>query len=293
MTTKTITRTVLGATLQTNNLLGKPHTLIKHSTLNEKFSINPPAIGSDTELLPNQKPVIQCLVIGNGGHGVTNIESGQIPFTYPKQHRSTDFALFNHIPFAMKDIMAGEDISGGTFDRNRYCLRKEISVEGVLYAVYYGRRLINVDQTNVVITHFVSENGEIISTEPFVPTSGNLSPVAPAPPNDEVVITTADYIAISAVLPILLDTDDIAELKNVANILYGNEDLAIISELGVCTGYNQSVAITTGGGTINEVLGCQIFTHVVTYHAASHVNNGLSINLELGATEPLLALSNG
>ena len=288
MTTKTVTRTVLGAYLQTHNLLGKDLTLMPHSTLNEKFDIlNPATAGNGVGA--GERSTLKCLVIGNGGHTViTGADS--IPYTAPYQHRSIDFALFKHIPFAMRDINAGEDVTSGTFIKSNYCLRKEETHEGVLYAVYYGRRILNPQAIDITVKHFVTENGEITVSEDFVPTFENqLEPTPPAIPNENVVTTTADYIAVSAILPLILGPDEIEELKNVAQILYGNEDLAIISEIGVCTGIDKDVP-----GSIpvfTDVKCCQIFTHIVTYHAASHVNNGLEINLELGATEPLLALA--
>lgn len=288
MTTKTVTRTVLGAYLQTHNLLGKDLTLMDHSTLNEKFDIlNPATPGNGVG--PGERSALKCLVIGNGGHTViTGPDS--IPYTAPLQHRSTDFALFKHIPFAMRDIVAGEDVTSGTFVKSNYCLRKVENHDGTDYAVYYGRRINNPQAIDITVKHFVTEDGEVISNVDFVPTfEDQLEPVPPALPNENVVTTTADYIAVSAILPLILGPDEIEELKNVAMILYGNEDLAIISEMGVCTGIDMAVPASVP--VFTDVKCCQIFTHIVTYHAAAHVNNGLEINLELGATEPLLALS--
>lgn len=288
MTTKTVTRTVLGAYLQTHNLLGKKLNLLDHSTLNEKFGIlNPLSNPSFGVVTGEGNPTLKCIVIGNGGHTViTGPDS--IPYTAPYQHRCTDFALFKHIPFAMRDIAAGEDAAVvGTFVRNDYCLRKEEIHGGINYAVYYGLRITDPQSTNITIKHFVTEDGEIVLTENFVPTfDENLEPVPPALPNENVIVTTADYIAVSAILQLILTPDKIEELKNVAMVLYGNEDLAIISEMGVCTGTDWPLVSPVG---YSEVKACQIFTHIVTYHAASHVNNGLDINLELGATEPLLS----
>ena len=288
MTTKTVTRTVLGAYLQTHNLLGKDLTLLPHSTLNQKFDILNPAIPGN-DISPGQRPTIKCLTIGNGGHTVITGSDG-IPYTSPQQHRSTDFALFKHIPFAMRDIVAGDDVTSGTFVKSNYCLRKEETHDGTLYAVYYGRRVNNPALLDVTVKHFVTDNGVIITDESFVPNATNqLSPVPPSLPVGGAVSTIADYIAISSILPLVLGPDEIEELKNVAQILYGNEDLAIISEIGVCTGIDAPIVGSVP--LFTDVKCCQIFTHIVTYHAAAHVHNGLEINLEMGATEPLLSLS--
>lgn len=288
MTTKTVTRTVLGAYLQTHNLLGKDLTLMPHSTLNEKFDIlNPATPGNGVGV--NERSTLKCLVIGNGGHTVV-VGPDSIPYTSPHQHRSTDFALFKHIPFAMRDINAGEDQDSATFTKSNFCLRKEETHDSTLYAVYYGYRIQNPQAIDITVKHFVTEDGVITVNEDFVPTfESQLEPTPPAVPNENVVTTTADYIAISAILPLILGPDAIEELKNVARILYGNEDLAIISEIGVCTGIDKLQP--SGGIGFYDVKCCQIFSHIVTYHAASHVNNGLEINLELGATEPLLSLA--
>lgn len=284
MSTKTITRTILGAMLQTNNLLGKPHVVLANTTMNEKFGI----LASET-LNPGEVPSIKCLVAGNGGHSLI-VGADSIPYTSPKQHRCTDFALFNHIPWAMRDIVAGEDVTSGTFTKSRYCLRREETHASVLYAVYYGIRLDNINEVLPAMKHIVIEGGDITSEVVFLPEPANLSPVAPDPINESITVTSADYIAVSAILELLLTPDDIAELKNMALIKYGNEEMAVISEIGVCTAVDKVVPASFPAFT--DVKACQIFSHLVTYHAAANMNNGLENDLELGATEPLLAISN-
>lgn len=287
MTTKTVTRTVLGAYLQTHNLLGKTLNLLDHSTLNEKFGILSPLANDDYYILDGERnPTLKCIVIGNGGHTVI-VGPDSIPYTSPYQHRCTDFALFNHIPFAMRLLPAEDGEVVGTFVRADYCLRKEEEHGGDMYAVYYGMRIPNPEDTNITIKNFTVIAGETQPPTNFVPTfEDNLEPTPPELPDEGVITTTADYVAVSAILQLILTPDKIEELKNVAQILYGNEDLAIISEIGVCTGADWDL---NSPANFTEVKACQIFTHIVTYHSASHVNNGLDINLELGATEPLLS----
>ena len=48
-----------------------------------------------------------------------------------------------HIPFAMRDIVAGDDVTSGTLLNLIIALRKEETHDGTLYAVYYGRRVNN------------------------------------------------------------------------------------------------------------------------------------------------------
>jgi hypothetical protein len=84
----------------------------------------------------------------------------------------------------------------------------------------------------------------------------------------------------------MMDDFDIAEIINAVKIIYGDEDLAIISEIGMCS---VVTVLTTGNATINfnEVVGCQIHSHMKGINLLQFVNKELGKNYDVGATEPL------
>lgn len=276
------TRTVYGAYIQTCLLLGVPPVYPEHSTLNEKFGIQ-------SGVLPTseQFPRLRYYTIGNKGHQLVVGAQG-IPKPEPVQHRATDAALFGHLPFVLRPV--ANDLTAG--ERARYALRREETHEGVRYAAYYLRRM---DMTNVVpAMEYKVVSGGTEQTSPFVPNSSNLNPTAPQVNNTGVNVTSGDYVSASGRLGLIINEAEAAELLNVAKVIYDDEGYAIISEIGLCTGVDKVVQVTSSaGGTFNfnEAIGVQIATHVSGMYPMVFSNTGVTIALNVGATEPLLALN--
>jgi len=273
-----ITRTIYGSALQTSLLLGLDYVPEANSTLNEKFDIQ-----ADLTFNPGDVPKVGFYCIGNGGHRVISGADG-IPYTSPVNHRASDAGLFNHIPFVMREL--NNDLS--VEERDKYALRKIITVDTVDYIAYYLKRM---DLTNVVqnLQHTTVTAGTQ-STTPFVPNNGNLSPLQPELPNTGVITTNGDFLTSSAIMNVDFNEKDVEELVNVSLILYGTEDRAVISEVGLCSGVDRVVNVATslGNTNIRETLGVQIATHITGYYPVGYTNKGFNLQIEAGATEPLL-----
>lgn len=272
-----ITRTVWGASLQTSLLLGLPYNPQENTTLNEKFDVEP---GAD---LQGTIPHVKYLCIGNGGHRVIQGADG-IPYTSPINHRASDAALFNHLPFVLRE--ASNDLTIN--QRAKYALRKREIINNRPYIAYYLKRM---DLTNVSMSLQHTNVVEGNSTEtPFEATNGNLNPDHPELPNDGVITTDGNYLTSSAIVPVIFDSDDVAELVNVARILYDNEQRAAISEIGLCSGVDRTVTGELNGDQFNyrEALGVQIATHITGYYPVGYTNQGFELQIEAGATEPML-----
>ena len=277
-----ITRTVYAASVQTNLFLKTAQAYPENSTLNEKFGINSRILPAATDT-----PSLSCYCIGNRGHQSV-IGAEGIPKTEPVQHRATDAALYGHIPFVMRPI--NNDLS--QTDRAKYALRLEEVHDGVRYAVYYARRL---DKTNTVTQMQIKtvSNG-VETTTPFVPNSSNLNPTPPVIASSGVNTTDGSYVSAVAALTISITEAEAAEIINVAKVLYGDEGYAIISEIGLVTGVDKVVQITSTAGnfTMNEVIVAQIASFAPAMIPLNFNPTGADIVLNVGATEPLLALSN-
>lgn len=274
-----IVRSAYGAHLQTAQLMKLAYSLTPNTTLNEKFNIQPTA-----GLNANEMPAVQYVAIGAGGHGMEISGNDSLPVPKPLMHRPTDAALYKHLPFVLRPVT--NDIDATT--RERYALRKVVTIDNDDYVAYYLRRMDLTGVTPQMQLKNITNNVE--TTQPFVPTASNLSPVAPAIIGGGAVPTTGDFVLSSALINFILDAQDMAEIINAANITYGSEDFAIISEIGLCSGVERIVgAVDHLGAPFNyqEVIGVQICTHITTFHALRFNTGGINTQFDVGATEPL------
>ncbi len=279
-----ITRTIYGSRLQTALLLGLPYTAVPNTTLNEKF-----AVQSGVAPNNNAVPRVCYFGIGNGGHRNLAGADG-IPYTSPIQHDPGDAALYRHLPFLLRDPNNDLDAT----QRLKYGMRKQIVVGGLNYIAYYLKRL-ELNNVEPVMMHNTVQEGTTTSV-PFVPTSANLNPVPPAIPPTGVVTTNGDYLSTSAVLRLDFSAQDVAELVNVAKLMYDNELLAVISEICLVAAVPQIVTAQGPGNTqfnYTEAIAAQITTHITSHYSVGSTNQGFDFGLELGATEPLLGIATG
>lgn len=279
---KTITRTILGSALQTAKFQGLPYPILPNTTLNEKFDIQ-----------ASEKPASNVYIdtkyfcIGIGGHR-TQIGADSVPFISPIQHRASDLALFKHVPFVLREL--NNDLTAA--QRDKYALRRVETHNGRNYAAYYLKRLVQTN-TTVAMKRTVNNNG-ISTTQPFVPTSANLNPPQPEISPTGVVTTSGDYLSVASVTPIVFDANDVLELLEVARVLYDNEEMALISEIGLCAGIDKTVQGQGTGNTVfnyKEAIGVQLVSHLTTYYPMSFLNDGFETQIELGATEPLIGVN--
>ena len=278
-----ITRTVYGAQLQTCLLLNLPLSILPNTTLNEKFGVLPTVSISTTD-----KPAMKYVSIGNGGHKtVTGAEGISAP--YPVQHNPTDSSLFKPIPFVLRDV--SNDLTNA--ERASYGLRRLETHDGKPYIAYYLKRL---DYSDVVAKlTFKTVLNNITTTTDFIPNQSNLDPTPPPLSSTGVNVTTGSYIAATAKVPFILTESEIKELLDVATIIYGNDNLAIISEIALCSGVDKVVAVDAGGPApfnMTEAIGVQVVTFISTFFSCKFDNSGISILLDCGASEPLFSLTN-
>lgn len=279
---KSIQRTVLASSLLTAKLLGLPHDLVPYTTLNEKLGIQSGVTGDATVT-----PTMKYWAIGDMGHKFTPGANGR-PYTTPVQHRPTDFAAFGQIPFVLR--LPTDDLSPTL--RANYGLRRTEVHNGTTYVAYYAKRL---DLTDSVVTmqHVVIQDGTTTVTA-FTPNEGNLNPTQPTVSPTAINLADGEYVMASAPVNIEYTQFDAAELMNVAKILYGDENQAVISEIMLCTGIDKPIGITTGTGNqnFNEVIMCQAYTHITAYYAIGFANQGFEFTVDIGFTEPLAAEGN-
>ena len=278
-----ISRTIYGAYLQTCQHLNLPWAMKDHSTLNEKFGIQS-GIRPPADTLPN----LAYFAIGNGGHTI-GVGNGIVPITKPLQHQSTDAACFNHLPFVLRE--ANNDLT--PTQQARYALRRQETHNNVTYFAYYLRRL---DESNLIPSmQTQTQDGQgNVSVVDFIPTSDNLNPKPQQLSSTGVNSLAGVTESVSARLDLSFTADDVTELLNVANILWQDEAYAVISEIAMVSGVDKIIS-AGGSGTaafnFNEVIAAQVCSFISCFFPAQFSNTGMTIRVDVGATEPLLKLS--
>lgn len=276
---QTVTRTIYGSALQTSQLLGLPYVIPANTTLNERFNIEA------TSVIPaDVYPKLKFFSIGTGGVKLV-AGAGGLPRTEQVQHRATDAACYAPLPFILRP--AGNDLTA--LERTKYALRKQETHNGDSYIAYYLKR-IDMTGVSVSLESRTITNGNTTSV-PFVPGSSNLVPVPPVLPNAGANVVTSEYITCSAKLALNFTPQECQELLDVSTIIYGNEDYAIISEFGICSGEDKVIALPSGGGNFKEAIGVQVMSIINTYNAVLYSQGGINGLFDIGVNDVLLNLA--
>lgn len=272
-----VTRTCYAAYLQTSKYLGlSPFRVLPHTTLNEKFNIQ-----SGISPAANEIPNVRYLVIGNMGHYTVLGPDGSYETTN-FIHRANDAALYNQIPFVMREV--GDDIPADR--RDQYCLRTIENVGGKNYIVYYARR-INMTGIQPQLLELEVING-IITATPYTPTVDDLNPKPPVISNTGTVIGSNKTVSASAIVKVSLSAEEIRDITNAYRIRTGSTKSPTISEMGLCSGVDRRVTAAGSNFQYNEVIACQVNVFIATNHPVGYNSSGLDITLDIGGVEPML-----
>ena len=272
-------RTAYGANLQDCLYFGLPYSAPLHSTLNEKLNILP-TVAVDSQTIPT----VKYFAIGCGGHKA-GVGTNNLVYMQPVPHKTRDSALYNQVPFVLR--LPNNDLTAT--EQANYRFRTLVQLNGTTYVAYYLRKL-DLSSVQSQMTYNAVSNG-VTTTTNFAPTSSDLNPTPPDLNPDGTYVTTGDYISVLAAVGIVFTPDDVAELLNVFNILYGSENYAIISEIALCSGVDKTVSGTFNGVTSNylEAISVQICNFIASIYALQFNNTGINITANVGSTEPMLA----
>lgn len=277
-----IVRTPWGARVQNSLLIDMPLVVDPNTSLNTKFGAQ-----TGVALQSADRSTMKFACIGNGGHRMV-MGPNNIPIPKSIQHKCTDAALFNHLPFVLR--LPSNDL--GANDRAKYAMRVGEVHGGISYIAYYLKRL---DKSSLISAlELKAVTGGVTTTTNYASSSANLNPSPPELDSNGVNVVTGDYLSITTKLPFSMTEAETTELLNVSNILYGTDDAAIISEIGFVTGVDKQITVNPGTGnqfTFNEVIGAQIATFLSQFIAVKFNNGVVNIVVDFGATEPLLDIA--
>lgn len=241
---RSFVRYAVGAKFQLCKALGSPIIPDENSTLNEAINIS--------EIIPYQPAIptagmemaddynyqtdsanvkLQYLAIGNGGHYyVTNATHG-IPKTLTRPHLARHTGLFNWMPFVVREV--GDDLTAD--QRLNYRMRKIVNISGVNYICYFLRKH-DLSQSSIV-QRLVKKDQGVKTSTPYTPTINDLNPDS-AEING---INDGTYIQTYVQTTLSFDSVEAEWLRNAAAVWFGDPDLAIISEIAICSGVDKPI----------------------------------------------------
>ena len=204
---------------------------LMNTTLNYKYNMQPAE-------LPAEPPKIAYFGIGT--RGFKNLDDGNLAAPFIPSASNLD--LYEPLPFRVVPI--DSDLTPA--DRAKYRMRILKTIGGESYWCYYLKKLAIIDnrvkiiQTNV--TTGEEEELEVLDSNFLTPTPGDTSAEGTS------VATTKVSVALTANLQITGE-----EVLEAVNVIYnGNMLRAVVSEIGIYTGRDQTVAASDGiGGTFN------------------------------------------
>lgn len=273
-----IVRTVYSGYLQSCQLWGLPFEMVPFTTLNEKFDIMKGIAPTNLEM-----PRMRYIALGRGGH-TYQMDADGTPIPLPKQHKATDAAAFNHIPFVLREVTNDLTLA----QRGLYGLRREEEHNGVRYYAYYLRRVDLNGVTPKMLLRTVNDDSTV-TTLPFVPNSDNLNPPPQDLANEGVNVLAGQYVTTSSLISFIFTAADVKEILDAANILYGDRRKGLVSELMLVSGVDKVTQVTSNAAQINfnEVICAQVCSFVSCFYQLIYHTRGFDITLDGGSTEPL------
>lgn len=276
----TTTKTIYGGMLQTCNFLGKQYIPANNTTLNEIWNIHDQAA-----VAVNDRFVAEYFSIGHGGHRYITGAEG-IPYLKSLPHKGTDGSLYRPLPFLLRPI--NDDI--GPTERARYGMRVPVEIEGVWYWAYYLRRLdLSTTTPQMKITTITDG---VASDVAFVPDNSTLTPAQPEMSNTGVISTDGRYITVSAIVSVIMNAEEIAELINAVEIMFGVPELSMISEIGIVSAIRKAVPLLDenlaeqSGLTYYEALRATLVNYVGADFNANLNRDQFSMTLDMGTSDP-------
>jgi len=274
---KKIQRSLTTNDLIVHQYLKRPYPLYENSTINQLLKIQ-----ENAELSDGEYPYINAITIGIKGHVIeTSTAGGGYPSS--RRHQATDTTLRQHIPFVLRKL--NDDLSEE--QRRFYGLRRIEKHMGEDHVAYYAKDL-DLSGVTVQKKALKMREGKLESETTFNFSSENQSPAIPEESLDLIdALKNGDSIRTSGMTKIVLDSFDLSELINVFKIKFGDDEGALISEIGYCTSVRRIVSVPGADGeniAFSEMVGCQVGTFVSQFHKIESKDDIIDLSMDFGAT---------
>lgn len=276
-----VTRTIYGAFVQSCQFNGAPYTALPNTTLNQKFNVIP-----DTHTSAEVVPDLKYFGIGIGGIKM-ELGADGIYIPTPILFAPDQASLYKPIPFLMRPL--NSDVAANV--RSKYRMRAIVTYNNIQYVAYYLKML--PDSSSPPQIQLMNVNNGTTNSYPYTPSVDVLNPTPPTVNSQSQNVTVANYLSVSNQLPLSLIAEDIEEIQNSCNIIYGDPNYAVISEIALCTGvdYANTASINGVSTGYTEAIDVQVSSYVQDLFALQFSNTEVDLVLDIGSTEPLLVLS--
>ena len=248
--------------------LGLNYKPLINTTLNEKFIIEARHEFDDGV---NHLPTINVLTIGTDFNELNTDMNVLKLKTSP--HSPLDASLFNHIPFYLRKLSEVDAFPVS----DRYVLRKNVVINDETYLACYGyfvddivykgdiTRYANIDTDYVNISKVDTNDGSFLNPVPR--------------DNVELDIQPDSFLGTFFKMYFYFNEDELNEILHVFDVLYPDEPLKRITELGICS----SIMLEDK----NEVVWCGIEYFLDTDYDIEEActNTFLEFYVEIGNSE--------
>lgn len=269
-------RTLFMLDLDIHRTLGYRYKPLENTTLNEKFAVLVDTLPENLDTYP----VVGYWAIGTGGEIILE-DSKNYVFN---EHAPIDGALFNHVPFIMRELT--QDLTKE--EKENYRMRVIETHNGKEYACYYLRKVASKELKQIFYSvRTLVDNITKEQTPILTPLDLTAEPVLNPTPAHRVLnyknMKDVEYVAYLNKVILSLTNADFKELDNVLKIRQLNVDY--ITEIGLCSG------IEVNALDYPELIYTQVMFHVgVTLSMLTGLSKktGTNIIIELGGMEPFL-----
>jgi len=261
-TTKTI-YSIIQDTYRTYGRIYKP---LPNTTLNEKFGIT-------TDIIFEKNPVLSYYAIGLDYEDMLEDSDANIDNV---RHEIYDGSLFRHAPLIARKKSIGFTLN--ELDKYRMFVEKDINGETYIFA--FVKVIDTIYDSDKILLATSTDNNEpelsVFSTE-------NTNTLNPTPKTrDDVLDSTIDYLTFKMYATVILDADELDELRNASKLLYGDDVNVSLGEVGFISG------IDLTNGSNKELYNATIEYFVKVQHLLddNEITDVFKKSVEIGGMTP-------
>ena len=267
-------KTMYGIDIEEHRKFNLHYTPILNTTLNEKFGVY-----VNDSIPVGQWPIISAYAIGIGGNKTVDV-AGEYNYS---EHGPLDAALFQHIPFIIRE--ASQDLTAT--ERAKYRMRVIEKINNREYIAYYLKNIsapelkegfhvirtqkYDTNEDSTIMNNLDTTNKSYLNPKPM------LKKLTYNNKYDLQYITKLSKLTFSLTIPEMEELENVFKIKDL--------DTNTITELAICSGVDKDV--TYG----KELISAQIYFHLgVTYDITQQllINKQLIQSINLGGLEPIL-----
>ena len=251
-----------------------------NTTLNEKFNILPRYKFNDGK---KRYPTMNTLVIGIDKHNP--LYANNKLKLKRGQHRPTDAALFNHVPFYLRPL---NEVYLYPPNIERYRLRTILTIDGVDHLCFWGYFTDNFYYKNDIVK-FRNVERDYVDIQRYKTSNPDILNPKPLEEPDFTKKSTNTYLAHLVKIYTFFSDNELKEINNAIDILYPNYENKLITEVGVCSSLQIQLK-DKEGKFYNESIWCQMAYFIdTTFDVVKSLEKDkfLDFYIEIGGMEIL------